>query len=351
MHTLALAALQSPTVRRWIITVALAAVGVPALFFGCGVIIITGANADTPKTTGPGGGCGPISAAGGGPMTDEQISNAAAIIAVGRQLGVPAHGWVVAIATALAESGLRNLDHGDRDSLGLFQQRPSQGWGTPQQILDPTYAATAFYTGAGTNPGLLNTAGWETMAVTVAAQTVQRSALPDAYARHEPQARTTVTALADDIPATAPCTPGTIIGGLALPLPTQWVTVPAPEHHDYPAIDYAAPTGTPVYAVTGGTIAHVDGGYGLGIRITTPDGTTWIYGHNSVQLAQPGATVNAGDQIAISGNTGRSTGPHLHLEIRTPDGAQRCPQTLIDALSLGLPVPEINALPTAGCSY
>ncbi|HEY2672240.1 MAG TPA: M23 family peptidase, partial [Rugosimonospora sp.] len=79
----------------------------------------------------------------------EQISNAATIVQVGVHLRVPPRGWIIAVATAMQESGLRNLgDQGaanDHDSLGLFQQRPSQGWGTPAQILDPVYAATQFY--------------------------------------------------------------------------------------------------------------------------------------------------------------------------------------------------------------
>lgn len=92
-------------------------------------------------------------------------------------MGVTPFGIQVALATALQESGLRNLDYGDRDSLGLFQQRPSQGWGTPQQVRDPAYAARKFYS------GLLGVKGWEKMPLTQAAQAVQRSGYPDAYAK------------------------------------------------------------------------------------------------------------------------------------------------------------------------
>jgi hypothetical protein len=119
----------------------------------------------------------------------EQVANAATVVAVGRQLNIPERGWVVAVATAMQESGLRNLDHGDRDSLGLFQQRPSQGWGTPVQVLDPTYAATEFYRHLHAVPG------WEAMDVNAAAQAVQRSGTPHAYARHEQAAREIVSAL------------------------------------------------------------------------------------------------------------------------------------------------------------
>ncbi|WP_232241003.1 C40 family peptidase [Kutzneria sp. 744] len=119
----------------------------------------------------------------------DQIANATTIVAVGRQLAVPPQGWVVAIAAALQESGLHNLDYGDRDSLGLFQQRPSQGWGTPAQIMNPSYAATQFY------QHLLAVPGWQQMSVTDAAQAVQRSGFPGAYAQHEQAARDIVAAL------------------------------------------------------------------------------------------------------------------------------------------------------------
>lgn len=128
------------------------------------------------------------------PLTDEMRQNARVIVDVGRSLGVPEHGLVVALAAAAQESGLRNVHHGDRDSLGLFQQRPSQGWGTPEEVLDPARAALAFYGGA-TNPnpgrtqGLLDISGWEAMSVTQAAQAVQRSAHPDLYSQWESQAR------------------------------------------------------------------------------------------------------------------------------------------------------------------
>lgn len=120
----------------------------------------------------------------------DQMANAATIIAVGKQLTVPTQGWVVAIAAALQESGLHNLDHGDRDSLGLFQQRPSQGWGTPAQIMNPTYAATQFYR------HLLAVPRWQQMNVNDAAQAVEHSGFPDAYAQHEQAAREIVATVA-----------------------------------------------------------------------------------------------------------------------------------------------------------
>ena len=130
----------------------------------------------------------------------DQIANAATIVAVGEQMNVPAQGQVVAVATALQESGLRNLTYGDRDSLGLFQQRPSQGWGTAAQVTDPTYAAAAFYR------GLLAVPGWQQLSLTTAAQAVQRSAFPNAYAKHEPAA-TTLTAAVGGAACIAPTPP------------------------------------------------------------------------------------------------------------------------------------------------
>ena len=128
------------------------------------------------------------------PLTDESRENARTIIEVGRSLGVPDQGIVIALAAAAQESGLRNLHDGDLDSLGLFQQRPSQGWGTPEEVLDPVRAATAFFGGetspnSGRTPGLLDITGWESMTVTQAAQSVQHSAHPDHYAKWEAQAR------------------------------------------------------------------------------------------------------------------------------------------------------------------
>ena len=127
-------------------------------------------------------------------LTDEMRANAQLIVRIGRQEGVPAQGIVIALAAAAQESGLRNVRYGDRDSLGLFQQRPSTGWGTPDQVLDPTRATLAFFGGAG-NPnrghtrGLLDIPGWTSMTVTQAAQAVQISAHPDAYAKWEASAR------------------------------------------------------------------------------------------------------------------------------------------------------------------
>lgn len=121
-------------------------------------------------------------------------TNARTIIRVGRQLGVSDRGIVVALAAAMQESALSNIDYGDLDSVGLFQQRPSQGWGTESQLLDTTYATRLFFGGpTGPNsdetPGLLDIPGWSSMTITQAAQAVQVSAFPEAYAQWETSAR------------------------------------------------------------------------------------------------------------------------------------------------------------------
>ena len=134
------------------------------------------------------------------PMSTEMAANARTIVAVGRSLGVSDYGLVIALAAAAQESGLRNLDFGDRDSLGLFQQRPSAGWGTPAQIMQPSYAAELFFGGPhnpnlGNTLGLLDIPGWQSMSVTNAAQAVQLSGYPTAYAKWEGSARSWLSSL------------------------------------------------------------------------------------------------------------------------------------------------------------
>lgn len=123
----------------------------------------------------------------------EQAANAALIIGIGRQLGVGDRAIAIALATAMVESSLRNLPWGDRDSLGLFQQRPSMGWGTPEQALDADRSIRVFFGGAGdpngqATRGLLDIPGWEGMRFTDAAQAVQISAYPERYGQWETQA-------------------------------------------------------------------------------------------------------------------------------------------------------------------
>jgi hypothetical protein len=147
-----------------------------------------------------------VTSADGDPvrLDGEQTANAATIAAVGRGRGLPGQAVVVALATSLQEAKLRNLDHlgrhNDHDSLGLFQQRPSQGWGTAEQILDQRHAAESFYT------ALVRVRGWEKMRVTDAAQQVQRSAHPEAYEKWADEARVLTAALTGRQGAAVMCT-------------------------------------------------------------------------------------------------------------------------------------------------
>ena len=127
-----------------------------------------------------------------------QVANSETVARSAAELALPHHAVTVALTAAFQESGLRNLSHGDRDSLGLFQQRPSQGWGTPAQILDTRYASVAFLR------ALSRVSGWEALPVAEAAQRVQRSAAPTAYAAWESEGR-----------AVARVVTGEVVNGLA----------------------------------------------------------------------------------------------------------------------------------------
>jgi hypothetical protein len=144
-----------------------------------------------------------------GDLSEEQRNNAATIIGVAKGMGAPPRAWLVALATAMQESTLRNIDYGDRDSLGLFQQRPSQGWGAPAQVTDPVYSTTIFL------DRLLAIPGWETLPVTVAAQAVQRSGFPDAYAKWEGLASQLVAQLSDVAAVGTQCGTAVLAQGVA----------------------------------------------------------------------------------------------------------------------------------------
>jgi hypothetical protein len=184
------------------------------------------------------------------PLDVDQAANATTIAAIGNGLGLPDHAVTIALATALQESKLHNVAHGDLDSVGLFQQRPSQGWGTPSQLIDPRYAATAFY------QRLAMITGWQTLAVTDAAQQVQRSAAPDAYAGWEAEARALAQAMTGEVAA-----------GLACRFP--------PPHTAATTNPTRAPTMTQVMAQELGSGA-------LGTTLSPARGwtvATWLVGH------------------------------------------------------------------------
>ncbi|WP_043847084.1 hypothetical protein [Crystallibacter crystallopoietes] len=135
-------------------------------------------------------------------LAPDQAANAALISGIAVQRGLPARAASIALATSIQESKLRNIGHGDDagpDSRGLFQQRPSQGWGTEQQVMDPVYASNRFY------EELEEVPGFEALPITEAAQKVQRSAYPDAYADHEGEGKAFASALTGHSPAALNC--------------------------------------------------------------------------------------------------------------------------------------------------
>lgn len=147
-----------------------------------------------------GRGCEVRTSSGTVKLNAVQMANAATIAAVGIRRDLPDRAIVVALAAALQESELESLTGGDRDSVGLFQQRPSQGWGTPEQIQDPRYSAGKFYS------ALVRVKDWEKLRVTEAAQRVQRSAYPNAYEKWSDESTVLAEALAGEATSAVTCT-------------------------------------------------------------------------------------------------------------------------------------------------
>ena len=147
-------------------------------------------------------------------ITPEQAQNAAIIAGVATQRGLAPRAVSIALTTAFQESNLINVDYGDRDSLGLFQQRPSMGWGTPDQIMNPYYSSGKFY------DALVKVSDWQTGDIGDVAQEVQRSGFPDAYDKHVDQAKLLASALSGQTPASWSC----IVRGAAAPDPNQLLT-------------------------------------------------------------------------------------------------------------------------------
>ena len=155
-------------------------------------------------------------------FNSEQQANAKVIRDVGLSMGMSERDILIALMTAQQESGLRNLSYGDRDSVGLFQQRTSQGWGSVKQIMDPRYSASKFY------ETLAKVKGRDSLALTVAAQKVQRSAFPNAYAKHEGSSRQLLASLGGDAPAAPSVTPAPSVTA-GRPIAAPGVDPAAPE--------------------------------------------------------------------------------------------------------------------------
>jgi murein DD-endopeptidase MepM/ murein hydrolase activator NlpD len=272
-----------------------------------------------------------------GPYDEDQIRNAAIIINVGHDMKVPPRGWVIAVATAMQESSL--INHGflgaanDHDSLGLFQQRPSMGWGTPEEIMDPRYSSKKFY------QKLIQVPNWATVPLTVAAQAVQRSAYPDAYAKHEPLATTIVNTLADGagLAAAAVADPkcaetGEIAAsGWTVPVVASIVSgFRPPDRPTHNGVDLGASRYTRIHAAAAGVVivskcdvgnCDHDGspstpGCGWFVDILHADNVITRYCHMVQRpFVMVGDRISAGQVIGLVGTSGHSSGPHLHFEV------------------------------------
>ncbi|MFI1995111.1 M23 family metallopeptidase [Actinoplanes sp. NPDC020271] len=272
----------------------------------------------------------------------QQVRNAAVIINVGAKLKMPPRAWVIAVATAMQESSLSNLGNlgsrNDHDSLGLFQQRPSSGWGTPAEIQEPEYAATKFY------EKLKTIKGWENMSLTRAAQAVQISAYPDAYAKHEPAATQIVNMLAHGAANAVGSSLSMSCAGAGQTAASGW-TIPvkaevgsgfrSPERPNHQGVDLIIGRYTPIAAAASGIVSvvkcdedfrgrktcNVDGypgkgGCGWMVEIQHAGNIMTRYCH---MVQQPFVKVNqkvtAGQIIGRVGTSGNSSGPHLHFEV------------------------------------
>ncbi len=271
-------------------------------------------------------------------------ANAETIVGVAQQRGLSTQAAVIALATAMQESRLGNINYGDRDSLGLFQQRAS--WGTAEQRTTPAWAAGKFY------DSLVQVAGWESMPVTVAAQRVQRSAFPGAYASWESLARSIVGDKGSVTPinasaATSACdaatdasvavAPGTWVRPNAGPWLSKFgmrVNPVSGVYKLHAGIDLSGRCGSPILAATSGTVTKAGpaSGYGNLIIIDIGGGADTRFGHMKASdiLVQPGQAVQAGQQIARVGSEGDSTGCHLHFEVRQ-NGAATDPAPILQA--------------------
>jgi hypothetical protein len=272
-----------------------------------------------------------------------QIKNAAVIINVGADLKLPPRAWVIAVATAMQESRLTNLGNlgsrNDHDSLGLFQQRPSSGWGTPAQITDPVYASTKFY------EKLKTINGWENMPLTEAAQRVQISAYPDAYAKHEPVATQIVNELADGAAGAVGnsismvCTSAGQIAASGWTIPVKGAVVGSgfrtADRPTHQGVDLIVGRYTPISAAASGIVSKVKcdedhkgqhtcnvdgypgkGGCGWMVEIQHAGNVMTRYCHMVQRpFVKEGQQVTAGEIIGRVGTSGNSSGPHLHFEV------------------------------------
>lgn len=310
-----------------------------------------------------------------------QLARAATIVNVAADTpGAGRRGARVAVMAALTESGLRLLANtsvptsttfpndgsgSDHDSLGLFQMRPSTGWGTVRELMDPTYQVAAFFGGPtgpnhGSPHGLLDIPDWTALTDGQAAQAVEVSAYPDRYARYGPVADSIIRAVTTRPAASASTAPAET-SRVVFPLPAGTWTVSArfgprrdpitgqPGFHH--GTDLAAPAGTPILSATDGRVVTADmvAGTGTITIVTRIDGRetaiTYLHMPATGIDVHPGGIVTAGQVIGQVGSTGHSTGPHLHFQVQ-PGGVTAA---AIDSLTW-LHDHHATASPTTGGS-
>lgn len=313
--------------------------GGPAALMGAGMAHLlkaglanTFANAKTNANTQTAGSfAGMAGSYGGSKWSAEQMRNAAIIASVGAGMGMSKRDLQIGIMTSIAESNLKNIAYGDRDSVGLFQQRTSQGWGTVEQIMNPRYAAGKFFSSLKGHTERGEESPW------LAAQHVQRSAFADGsnYAKWWGAAQAIFSQGIkkgkkgySSNGAMSGAGGGFVAGGGGRHKP---INAPTSRrlHGSPPAYDFPAPVGTPLFAVSNGVVtgsydipgyepraAHGGLGYksyGRVVTMRTDGGANVLYAHLSRRSVRSGQRVAGGSTIGYSGNTGNSSGPHLHF--------------------------------------
>lgn len=308
---------RGPHVMRWMVCLPASIALAVVMFSTLVVVVVNDASADDGIH---GVVCAPSGATSRsvGQYGAEQMANAKLIVDIGTGRDISDHGIVVALMAAMTESSLRNLDHGDRDSLGLFQMRPSQGWGSPAQLTDPTYAVNKFY------DVLLTVPNWHGLPPGAAAQAVERSGFPDRYTKHEQTAREILGAIRG---VSCPTSAGSSADGRRVSLPSN----PRAETVINAAL---AQLGVP-YAWAGGTATGPSRGTGRDVGVVGFDCSGLaLYAYAQVGVAVPHQTqaiwrafqpairdppgVHPGDLILLS-NNGHPGGIH-HVGIYLGDG-------------------------------
>lgn len=314
------------------------------LFFllcaACILTLITGSQAVSSPGTSCGSSARPWENSGTDAELDaDQMQVAEQIVASVRAFPATAakpHAGVIALATARQESGLRNLDYGDRDSLGAFQQRPSQGWGTPEEVRNVPHATTSFLR------HLIQIPNWETRPVTDIAADVQRPAdeYRGLYAQWVPLATRLVAnlwpqAVSIEAASTDACATDSAVsaGGVTYPVPTAFLET---DSHNWgghgshwsnwhTGTDFSVPCGTPVLAATAGTVeidtSQAWAGTWLVKVVTAPGSVATWYAHMQKLDIHSGQAVGPGQQLGEAGARGNATGCHLHFEVHLRNGS------------------------------